>query len=186
MSKANRIGTPNSVYFVTFTVVYWIDAFTRPVYKDMLIENLKFYRDTRGLIIYSFVIMTNHVHLILRSPNEPLSDIIRDYKRWTSRKMRELMQAEVESRRKWMFNLFSWAGTHNTNNNDYQFWQQDNHPKHIYSVPFGLQKLNYIHQNPVKAKIVARAEDYIYSSASNYADSRGIIEVQSLNEMGMW
>ncbi len=177
-----KIQDPHGIHFLTFTVVEWVDAFTRPVYKDMLIENFEFYHKKRGWVIYAFVIMSNHIHMIVSSPQEPLSDIIRDYKRWTSRRMKEMIQAEPESRRKWMLKLFKEVGIANPVNDQWQLWQQYNHPEVIYSLPFGIQKLTYIHQNPVKARIVVRPEDYVYSSAANYAGEPGIMKVRLLDE----
>ena len=181
MQGGYKIRNQRGIHFVTFTVVGWVNAFTRPKYKDFLIENLEYYRDVRGLIIHAYVIMDNHLHLVLASEKEPLSDLIRDYKKWTSRQMLKMIHAKRESRRQWMIELFRAAGEANPNNRKFQFWIQGNHPKILYSKKFARQKINYIHQNPVKAGIVFRAEDYIYSSASNYAGLGGVMEVDVLD-----
>jgi hypothetical protein len=74
-----------------------------------------------------------------------------------------------ESRRELLMWLFEKAGTHNPNNTRYQFWQQNNHPIELNTNEKLDQRLNYIHKNPVKAGIVRHPEDYLYSSAGNYA-----------------
>lgn len=76
-----------------------------------------------------------------------------------------------------MLRIFEEAGIKNSNNKKYQLWIQDNHPEELFSNKFADQKLNYIHNNPVKARIVDNAEDYIYSSARDYAGIKGLLEI---------
>ena len=64
---------------------------------------------------------------------------------------------------------FGNAGRHNPNNTNFQVWQQDSHPVELVTVKFTLQKVDYVHLNPVAAKIVYNAIDYVYSSATAYA-----------------
>jgi len=79
-----------------------------------------------------------------------------------------------------MLGIFKKAGEKNSNNKTYQFWRQDNQPKELVTNYFLDQKSNYIHQNPVEARMVDRAEDYPYSSARNYAGEKGLLEVTLL------
>jgi len=67
-----------------------------------------------------------------------------------------------------MLSIFKNAGEANSRNTNYQFWRQDNQPKECYSPAFTIQKLNYIHNNPVEAGIVDKPEEYVYSSARDY------------------
>ncbi|MEL6630684.1 MAG: transposase [Bacteroidota bacterium] len=172
-----QIVDQHAPYFLTFTVVYWIDAFTRPHYKQLLTDSLTFYQNKIGLQVHAYVIMSNQMHLIVTSPHKSLSDWIRDYKRWVSRKMRLLIQEDVESRKVWMYNLLRWRGDRNPRNDDFQFWVQDNCPKYISTRALAQQKIEYIHQNPVKAQLVYQAEDYVWSSAQDYAGRKGPIDV---------
>ena len=65
------------MHFLTFATVGWIDIFTRKIYKDILIESLQYCQREKGLELYSYVIMTNHVHLIARAKTDfKLSDIL--------------------------------------------------------------------------------------------------------------
>ena len=91
--------------------------------------------------------------------------------------MRILIQEDVESRKVWMYNLLRWRGERNPRNDDFQFWVQDNCPKCIATRAFAQQKIEYIHQNPVKAQLVYAAEDYVWSSAQDYAGKKGPIDV---------
>jgi hypothetical protein len=92
--------------------------------------------------------------------------------------MMPVIQSETESRRQWMLHQFEYYAKYNSNNKVMQIWTNDNHPEECYSREFTETKLNYIHENPVRTGIVKNAEDYIYSSASNYAGMSGIIEVE--------
>ncbi len=176
-----HIYDQHAPHFLTLTVTDWIDAFSRPTYKQLAIDSLKFYQDSRGLIIYGYVLMSNHLHMIAQTPDNKLSDFIRDYKRWISRQMRILIEEENESRLEWMKNRFEWRGRINAQNIDFQFWEVGNHPKVILTPDFAWQKLEYIHMNPVRAQIVAEPEHYLYSSAIDYAGGRGLLPIEFLD-----
>jgi REP element-mobilizing transposase RayT len=181
MSTVYRIVEQEAPYFVTFQIVGWIDIFTRQIYRDIVIDSLCFCRQNKGLEIYAFVIMSNHVHMLLQSRQGTLSDIIREFKSFTARKMLTAIDTETESRRKWMLNLFALSAKQHKRNEKYQLWTHENHAEIVYGNSFILTKLNYIHENPVRAGIVAKAEDYLYSSARNYAGLQGMIDVVLLH-----
>ena len=170
MSRVVKIKDPAGIYFVTFTVIHWIDLFTRREYRDILIDSLKYCQEKKGLLVHAFVIMSNHIHLIVsrKEDGEPLSGIIRDFKKFTSRELIKAIQTVPESRREWLLRSFAYAGKRNTNNKDYQVWQQDNHPVELVTPQFTKQKLDYIHMNPVVAGIVFSPVEYVYSSATAY------------------
>ena len=124
--------------------------------------------------------MSNHLHLVASAQNKDLSDILRDFKKFTSKQIVKAIQDnKQESRREWMLQIFKQAGEANSRNSEFQFWQQDNQPKELYSPAFVFQKLNYIHNNPVEAGIVERPEEYLYSSARDYhrAKKCGLLDV---------
>ncbi len=157
----------NDIYFVTLTVVYWIDIFTRPIYKDILIDNLIYCQKNKGLEIFSYVIMTNHLHLILRSQPAPLSNILRDFKTFTSKEIFKTIQNNsLESRKNWILKLLLQAGKNNRLNKNHQLWQNNNQPILITNHKEFYIKQNYIHQNPVKMGFVTNECDYLYSSAN--------------------
>ncbi|MCL2593328.1 MAG: transposase [Defluviitaleaceae bacterium] len=155
----------------------WIDIFTRQVYRDIVIDSLRFCQQNKGLEVYAFVVMSNHIHLLLRSFPGKLSDTIKEFKSFTAKQILETIQTEPESRRDWMLNLFEFSAKQHKRNSKYQVWTHENHAEIIYSDKFIEQKINYIHENPVQAGIVEKAEDYLYSSARNYADLSTVLEV---------
>ncbi len=115
--------------------------------------------------------MTSHVHLVLSAENGSagLSAIIRDFKKYTSSELIRAIKTGPESRREWLLRAFSKAGQSNPNNKHYQIWQQDNHPVELLTVKFIVQKLNYVHNNPVHEGIVFWPVDYVFCSATAYA-----------------
>jgi len=183
MAQEYKIHDQSAAHFLTFQVVQWVDIFTKQVYRDIVIDSFKYCQKNKGLELYAYVIMSNHVHLIARSLNDALSDLIRDIKRHTSRQMLDLFQQDFESRRKWMELVFKYEAKGNSHNNIYQLWTNENHPEELTSNKFFRQKLNYIHENPVRAGLIDHPEDYRYSSARNYAGMDALCDVELLSGM---
>ena len=126
MSDKYKVGEDAIPHFITFTVVGWIDVFSREIYKEKLLDSLRFCIEEKGLVVYAWIIMTNHVHLIISTINNKIADIVRDVKKYTSRQIIELIiQNSKESRKEWMLNIFSYAGKGNKSNKNYQFWKQE-------------------------------------------------------------
>jgi putative transposase len=172
-----------AMHYLTLTICGWIDLFTRKTYRDIALDALKFAQDNGQLILHAFVIMSNHIHMIARANEKQaktLSDIIRDFKKFTHHSVAPIIESEAESRRQWMGHQFNYYGNVNPKNRKMQIWTNDNHPEECFSKEFTDSKLNYIHQNPVRAGIVYNAEDYVYSSASNYAGRNGVLKIELL------
>ena len=172
MSRKYKFHNTEGLYFITLTVQGWVDVFTRSEYKDILVENLAFCQDEKGLEIFAWCIMTNHAHLIVRAKEGYLlQDIFRDYKKFTSKALiKSILENPVESRKEWLLNQFK---TKDGNS----LWIADNHPIELWSNEVIDQKLYYIHQNPVEEGLVFRAEDYRYSSACDYAGENGLLDI---------
>ena len=126
--------------------------------------------------------MSNHVHLIISAKDGNLSDILRDFKKFTSKSIIAAIEtSKEESRKNWMLWIFKKAGEKNSRNSSYQFWRQDNHAIQLDTVLFTLDKLNYLHSNPVKAGIVDKPEEYLLSSARDYHFGEGgLLPVEQL------
>jgi len=168
-------------YFLTLTVVNWIDVFTRKNHRDAVIDSLKYCQQHKGLIVFAYVMMSNHIHLIVHA-HEPfmLKDIIRDFKKFTSKKILQQIQQAPESRREWMLSMFA---THATKkHSEFKFWQEGNHAIELFSEKFVWNKIDYIHHNPVRAGFVKSPEDWLYSSAANYYGLESILEVECLQQ----
>ena len=180
MKEGYVIREQEKAHFITATVVDWIDVFSRKSYRDCIIECFDYCIKNKGMILYGYVIMSNHIHMIIQSNEGKLSDLVRDFKKFTAKSILDKIQNEPESRREWMLERFKLATATHSRNKNYQFWQYGNHAEEIYTEKFMWSKLDYIHMNPVRAGIVLKVEDYIYSSASNYVNGNGIIAVELL------
>jgi putative transposase len=179
-----KIRNKEGIHFITFAIVAWVDVFTRKDYRDILINSLKHCQTERGLIIYSWCIMSNHVHLVVSARQHDTSEILRDFKKFTAKAIIKAIEVNTgESRKEWMLAIFKREGEQNSRNSAYQFWRQDNQPKELFSASFIREKLNYIHNNPVEAGIVIKAEEYLYSSARDYYEGKnvGLLEIEFLD-----
>jgi putative transposase len=178
MSGKYKIRDPDSAYFITMTIVDWVDVFTRPDYKIKIVEFLRWCQKNKGLEIFAGCLLTNHLHIIVKSVKGiPLSDILRDFKKFTSHSITGLITEIPESRRQWMIARFVENGKAFRRFEKYKFWQDGNHPEIISNTVQFYQKLNYIHNNPVKEMIVENPEDYLFSSARNYAGRSALLEI---------
>jgi REP element-mobilizing transposase RayT len=180
-SEGYKIRDQSKPHFVTFTVVDWVDVFTRKRYKDLVIESLEYCQREKGMVIYGYVLMSNHLHMVVQSEKEDLFGHIRDFKKYTAKRILESIKNEPESRREWMLERFSKAAKRHGRNKHYQFWKYGNHPEEIYSEKFMWSKLDYIHLNPVKAGLVTKASEYLYSSAKNYVDGDALISIDRVH-----
>ena len=169
MSSKYKVGEDAIAHFVTFAVVGWIDVFSREQYKEIFVNSLQYCQQHKGLTLHAWVIMTNHVHLIISSNTNKIEDIVRDLKKYTSKQIIKAIQENpTESRKEWMLNLFSFAGKNNNNNKDHQFWKQDYHPIELNSAEKSKERLDYLHQNPVRSGLVWEPWHYKFSSAIDY------------------
>ncbi len=179
MGTEYSIRNQEGMYFLTSTVVEWIDVFSRKIYRDTIIDSFDYCIKNKGLRLHAFVIMTNHVHWIASAKEKlKFSDIVRDLKKHTSKEIvKQIQEYAHESRRDWMLNAFSYSGINHSDNKNHKFWQDDNHAMEIFSEKFFEEKLNYIHNNPVRAGWVNKPEDYIYSSAGDYLGIKGLLDL---------
>jgi REP element-mobilizing transposase RayT len=174
---AYKIYDQGAPYYLTIQIIEWVDLFTRDVYCRIVFDSLAFCQKNKGLEIYAYVLMSNHLHIIARAGKGNLSDVIRDFKAYTSKKIIDQIIEGPESRRDWMLNLFRFVASKHKKNEHYQVWTHDNHPEELFSNEFIWQKLDYIHMNPVRNGLVSEPWDYRYSSARNYARMESVIEV---------
>lgn len=178
MSRNYKFHNSHAPYFVSFSVVEWLDVFTRNEYKDILIDSLTYCQKEKGMEIYAWCIMTNHVHLVYRSIGDiPPEKILGDFKRHTSKAVvKAIEQNYRESRRDILLSTFRRNGTKTSNVKTNQFWRHDNKPIELWSRKVISQKINYVHNNPVEQGFVFRPEDYVYSSAVDYSGEKGLLD----------
>jgi len=124
--------------------------------------------------------MPSHLHLIISALNENHSDIIRDFKTFTSKQIMDEIKLGNDSRKDWLIRLLEEEAIKSNRNEKFKVWQNGNHPVQLDTNVMIEERLNYIHDNPVKAEYVYKAEDYVYSSAIDYADGKGLLEIVRL------
>lgn len=176
-----KIREQSATHFLTFSVVGWIDIFSRQRYRDIILDSFRYCQKCKGLRVTAWVIMTNHIHTIWTTEGHQISDVIRDFKTFTSKAITRSIEEEPESRKSWLLHMFRFHANRTNKNDRFKVWTSSNHPEEIYSHSFLLSKINYIHQNPVRAGIVREPSHYLYSSAVDYEESGpGLLKIHYL------
>jgi len=127
MSEKYKIHDPDAMYFVTMSVVGWVDLFTRPELKHVIINSLRYCQKEKELVIHAWCLMPSHLHLIISSTND-LSAILRDFKKFTSKEIVKTIEEIHESRKGWILDLFSEVANAFKRVTNYKVWQDGNHP----------------------------------------------------------
>lgn len=181
MSRNYKFHNKEGLYFVSFAVVYWIDIFVRELYCEKIIESLTYCQKEKGMEIAAWCIMPSHIHLIFRAKNNNPSDIIRDFKRHTSKVIQKTITENIqESRKEWMLWMMERAAKKNSNVKHRQFWQQHNKPIELWSNEVIEQKIDYILNNPIAAGFVTEVCDWKYSSAKTFSGEKGMLDLVEL------
>ncbi len=181
MGESYRIHYQNDPHFLTMTAIDWMDVFTRKEHKAIVVDSLNFCIAQKGLVVNGWVLMTNHIHMIAYAREGfRLSDIVRDFKKFTSRNIREHIQTGIESRRDWLLDRMNFRARQVRRSDEFKLWEDDSHAVLMDDSSALGRTLDYIHQNPVKDEIVAVAEHYLHSSAIDYAGGKGLVKVELL------
>ena len=159
-------------YFLTLTVIKWLPLFSNPDIAKIVLDSLDFLQRNNRIVLYAYVLMENHLHLIASSEN--LAKQISEFKSFTARK--SIDYYEMNKHLSVLESLKEGKLAHRVDR-PYQFWQEGNQPKRIHDMEMMQQKIAYIHQNPVKRGYVDEPTDWRYSSARNYEGMEGLIDV---------
>lgn len=177
------IKDQESIYFLTLTVVGWLDVFTRIEYKQTIVDSLKYCQKEKGLNIHAWCLMSNHLHLIVSvKQGYSVSAFLRDFKKHTAKEIIKQIKEISESRREWLLWFFEREGKRDKRITKYKFWKADNHAIELDPVDIAMidQKIDYIHENPIKEGIVEETYAYIYSSAKAYCEQKSLLEIDFL------
>jgi REP element-mobilizing transposase RayT len=159
-------------YFMTCSIVNWLPLFASPAVVQIIIDSLKFLQTEKQLLLYAYVIMENHLHLIAASAQ--LGKDIAAFKSFTARTIIDYLKAKQAHS---VLRLLNFYKLRPKKDRDYQVWQEGSHPQVILSEAMMLQKIQYIHNNPVKRGYIEVPEHWRYSSARNYADLPSVLEI---------
>lgn len=166
--KITQVDAP---HFITLTVLHWIPVFTRPETVAIVLDSLSFLM-REGLKVNAYVILENHLHLVVQS--EQLDKDIARFKSFTAR---QLLAYLKQQRVTIILDQLAFYKKAHKNDREYQFWQEGVHPELIQNEVMMRQKIEYIHQNPVKRGFVDLPEHWRYSSARDYQGQAGLIEI---------
>jgi len=166
-----KMTDPRLPHFVTCTVLHWIPVFTRPATVGILLDSLRFLI-ADGLKLYAYVILENHLHLLAQS--EQLDVDLARFKSFTAKQLIQYLDQQKVSQ---VLEQLAFYKKAHKQDRAYQFWQEGIHPEWIQNDEMMKQKVDYIHQNPVKRGFVDVPEHWRYSSARNYLGQNGLIEV---------
>jgi REP element-mobilizing transposase RayT len=162
----------SSPYFLTSSTVNWLPLFNDPSVAQFILESLRFLQSKERITIYAYVLMEHHIHLIASAID--LSNQIANFKSFTARK--SIDYYKEHKNQSVLQKLACYKKTYRSDR-IYQFWQEGYHPKRIQDESMMRQKIEYIHQNPVRRSHVDVPEQWRYSSARNYAGLEGLLDV---------
>ncbi len=159
-------------YFFTCTVVDWLPVFTRREAVQIVLDSWTFLQDQNRLRLYAYVVLENHLHFIASAAN--ISEQVGDFKSYTARRLIDLLK---QSGAKTLLDQLAFRKSAHKTDRQYQLWQEGSQPKEIAGETMMIQKIEYIHNNPVKRGYVDDPTHWRYSSARNYAGMPGLIPV---------
>ncbi|HRE68683.1 MAG TPA: transposase [Cyclobacteriaceae bacterium] len=147
--------------FITVTANDWLPVLSRDIDKRIILDSLQFLVSAQRIKVNAFVLMDTHFHLIWQVLGDhKREDVQRDFLRFTSQQiLKQLRNEKSELLPKLEVNA---------KDRKYQVWQRNSLGIELRSAKVFLQKLEYIHHNPVKASLCKLPEDYQYSSARFY------------------
>ncbi|GGB11209.1 transposase [Puia dinghuensis] len=176
----------DACYFLTLNTVDKIDVFTRPAYKQVIAEALNYFITTQGLTIYSWCLMTSHLHLIVRTKEATAPAYFeRDFKKYTTPAILKTIEMEMDFRREWMLQHFE-EYRKSLRKEKFHLWQDCCSPLRIdcSSRQSLLDRIAHIHENPVRERIVEQPESYLFSSARDYTARPGLVRVRVVQQQG--
>ncbi|MBS1567726.1 MAG: transposase [Bacteroidetes bacterium] len=184
--KPGKSNEQQACYFITFNVVEWVDIFVRPSYKYAITDALNEAISSQSLVIYAWCLMSNHLHLVAQvRQGHSFAVVIRQLKKQMARRIMEVMEDEPDPRRSWMLARFENFSQCLKRLDKHPLWQDCNHPVHIETGNRAslLDHIRYIHENPVRDRIVDSPEDYLFSSARDYSGMKGLVNIRKIIQM---
>ena len=170
-----KVYEPSHPHFITCTVLHWIPLFTRPESVNILFESFRYLQQHDNFKLFAYVILENHLHLVASSND--ISQSIKKFKSYTAKSLLELLH--VSKAKTILDQLAFYKKAHKTETS-YQIWQEGSAFKLIQSEAMMIERINYIHNNPLKRGYVDEASHWCYSSARNYEDKEGLIDVERM------
>lgn len=181
MTHKYPVAEPQGCYYLTLNTIDRVDIFVRPFFKQIIVESLNYFIEKKGLIVYGWCLMTNHLHLIVQPGDGfELSPLVRDFKAFTAKIILADLNADSDIRRTWIMKKIREAALFDK----LEVWEKADRAVQINDEEKENinEHLKEIHNNPVRNKIVASPQDYLHSSARNYAGLKGLVNIQHPKE----
>ena len=170
---------PDHLYFITASIVGWKPLFSETEYAEIILNSLAWLRQEKRTSLFAFVLMPTHLHFIALPLDRSIGNLLQNFGSFTAHKILKNLQAENRK------DLLDFFHAHRREKSlEHSIWQ-DMQAKNIYTEKFLLQKMEYIHRNPVAKEwnLVQERADYKYSSACFYdEDKQPIIEIDDIRE----
>jgi REP element-mobilizing transposase RayT len=189
LSNEKPIFPVDACYVLTLNTVDKIDVFVRPAYKQVVADALNYFIDAQGLTVYSWCLMSSHLHLVVRTKDGTAPAYFeRDFKKLTTPQILKTLEMEMDFRREWMMRHFEEYGKPLRRIEKFHLWQNCSSPLRIdgQQPRALLDRILHIHENPVREKIVELPESYIFSSARDYAGIQGLVKVKVVQQQGFF
>ena len=171
MSQRYKVIDSAEPTFVTITIIDWVDLFIRLIYFKILDDSLNYCIENKGLNVHAYIYMSSHLHMIVSSYDNQLQDIIRDFKKHTSKEFIKAIKEYPESRREWLLAKFAYAAKRVKKGANYKVWKDGFHPVILDTYKKVEQRVNYIHYNPVASELVYHERDWKNSSYAVYEEN---------------
>lgn len=171
----NKVYEPTHPHFLTCTVLHWLPIFTNQTSVQIVIDSLAYLQKSDNLTVFSYVILENHLHLVAQS--DDIRKSMQKFKAFTAYELLKLLQKQKATT---LLKQFAFHKKAHKSKSSYQIWEEGFHPKLIISENMMFEKIDYVHQNPVKRGYVEEAEYWRYSSARDYKGVKGLLEIEKL------
>jgi len=170
----------NHLYFVTASICGWKHLFVQPVYAQIVLDSLSWMQKEERMLLFSFVVMPSHLHLVLKSETDTIGNTVWQFGSFTAHMILGQLRDDHQHDLTEFFHQQK-----RDNRHQHSIWQ-DIQAKNIYSTNFLLQKMEYIHNNPVSKDwhLVEDRANYKYSSACFY--DNGIKPVIPITDLNQW
>jgi putative transposase len=173
MKSRYKFVNADGIYFLTCAINGWLLLFRSRKYCDIIINSLLFCRKKFTMKLHAYVIMPDHIHLVISGPK--ISNIIKSFKMFTAKEIISKLKADSNHN---YLNKLNENKLNFKRKSTYQVWQEDSHPVLADAEIVCLNKIEYIHNNPVKKGLVQEPEMWKYSSARNYVlKDESVIEI---------
>ena len=188
LANDKHLGSREACYFLTLNVVDRIDVFTRPAYKQVIADALNHFVEIGQVSVYAWCLMTHHLHLLVKTPEgSGPAYFERDFKKYTTPEILKAIEVEMDLRKDWMLQRFEDFGKSLKRIEKCHLWQNCSSPLYIDATQPNLlmARIEHIHENPIRERIVDLPEAYLFSSARDYAGGKGLVKVKVAQNPGL-